>query len=191
MRAKKPALVEALTGFFTDHHGFRLKLMLERIDALNQDISTLEERIRQVVEPYQHQVDQLCTIPGVSTANATAILAEIGADMSHFATPGHLVSWAKYAPGVNNSAGRTKGSGSTGHGNRYLARALGQSAVATRLTKTFLGDRYRRLSRLIAKKKAQVGIGRSILVGVWHLLSDPTTTWHDLGPEHYTTHHSQ
>lgn len=38
--------------------------------------------------------------------------------------------------------------------------------------------------------KAQTAIGRSILVGAWHLLSDPTTDWIDLGPDHYTRHHN-
>ena len=44
--------------------------------------------------------------------------------MTRFLTPAHLTSWAKFAPGVNESAGRKKGSGSTGHGNRYLASVL-------------------------------------------------------------------
>ena len=53
------------------------------------------------------------------------IIAEIGVDMSRFPTPGHLVSWARFAPGVKESAGKKKGKGTTGHGNPYLARVLG------------------------------------------------------------------
>jgi hypothetical protein len=44
------------------------------------------------------------------------IIAEIGVDMTRFPTPAHLSSWAKYAPGVKESAGRKKGNGATGHG---------------------------------------------------------------------------
>ncbi|MGH3631111.1 MAG: hypothetical protein ACRDRL_27165 [Sciscionella sp.] len=40
-------------------------------------------------------------------------------------------------------------------------------------TDTFLGERYRRLARRRGKKKAIVAVGRSILVIVWHLLSEP------------------
>ncbi len=189
LRSKKARLVEALNGFFTDHHGFRLRLMLDRIDQIDADIATLDTRIAQELEPHARQIEQLCAIPGVSRVTAAAILAEIGVDMTRFATPGHLASWAKYAPGVNESAGKRKGSGSTGKGNPYLARALGQTATATRLTKTFLGDRYRRLSRRIGKKKAQTAVGRSILVGIWHVLSHPANEWHDLGPDHHTTRH--
>ena len=65
--------------------------------------------------------------------------------MTRFPTPAHLASWAKFAPGINTSAGKTKGNGSTGHGNRYLARTLGEAAVGAGRTNTFLGARYRRL----------------------------------------------
>ena len=50
--------------------------------------------------------------------------------MSRFPTAGHLVSWAKYAPGVKKSAGKKKGKHSTGHGNTHLARILGNAAAA-------------------------------------------------------------
>ena len=42
-------------------------------------------------------------------------------------------------------------------------------------TDTFLGDRYRRIARRRGNKRAIVALGRSILVIVWHLLSDPET----------------
>ena len=35
------------------------------------------------------------------------------------------------------------------------------------------------------KKKALVAVGRSILVIIWHLLADPDTHFHDLGPDFY------
>jgi transposase len=50
--------------------------------------------------------------------------------MSRFPTPGHLVSWARFAPGVKESAGRRKGNATTGHGNPYLARVLGDGLHA-------------------------------------------------------------
>jgi hypothetical protein len=80
-----------------------------------------------------------------------------------------------------------KGRGSTGHGNPYLARVLGEAAVAASKTDTFLGERYRRIARRRGKKKAIVAVGRSILVIVWHLLSDPDARFHDLGPDFYDT----
>jgi transposase len=115
-----------------------------------------------------------------------AIIAEVGTDMSRFPTAGHLCSWAKFSPGINSSAGKSKGNGSTGHGNRYLARALGEVAVVASRTDTFLGARYRRIARRRGKKRAIVAVGRSILVIVWHLLQNSDTRFHDLGAEHFT-----
>jgi len=68
------------------------------------------------------------------------IIAEVGTDLTRFPTPAHLASWAKFAPGVKKSTGRKKGNGATGHGNRYLARVLGEAAVSVGRTDTFLGE---------------------------------------------------
>ena len=127
-------------------------------------------------------------IPGVGLTAADVIVAEVGVDMSRFPTPAHLCSWARFAPGVKESAGRKKGNGATGHGNRYLAAVLGEAALSAGRTDTFLGERYRRIARRRGKKKAIVAVGRSILVIVWHLLSDPEAHFHDLGPGFYDTH---
>jgi hypothetical protein len=113
------------------------------------------------------------------------IIAEIGLDMSRFLTGAHLSSWAKFAPCVKESAGCKKGKGNTGHGNPYLARVLGTSANSAGRTSTFLGERYRRIARRRGAKKAVVAVGRSILVIVWHLLSDPHARFHDLGPDFF------
>ncbi len=126
--------------------------------------------------------------PGINLVAAHAMLAETGLEMTRFPTAGHLVSWAKYAPGVHESAGKKKGKNSTGHGNPYLARVLGNAAAAAGKTDTFLGERYRRIARRRGAKKANVAIGRSILVIIWHLLSDPEARYTDLGPDFYATH---
>jgi transposase len=131
-------------------------------------------------------VDRLDAIPGVGPAAAHVIIAEIGLDMTRFPTPGHLASWARFAPKVKQSAGRKKG-GATGRGSRYLAGALGEAAAAAGRTDTFLGARYRRIARLRGKKRAIVAVGRSILTIIWHLLSDPEAPFHDLGPTFHDT----
>ncbi len=108
--------------------------------------------------------------------------------MTRFPTPGHLASWARFAPGMKSSAGKDKGNGSTGHGNRYLARALGEAAVGASKTNTFLGARYRRIARRRGKNTAIVAVGRSLLVIIWHLLADPDVVYHELGADHYDRH---
>lgn len=185
MRRKIPDLREAFTGYFTDHHAFLLSRMLSRIDTLAADIAAVEGRIDEQIAPFVDTVHRLDEITGVGRFAAQTIIAEVGLDMTRFPTPNHLVSWARYAPGIKESAGRSKGNHSTGKGNPYLARVLGEAAIGASKTNTFLGERYRRIARRRGKKRAIVAIGRSLLVIVWHLLSDPNTHYQDLGPDYY------
>lgn len=185
MRGKITALQEAFTGYFTDHHAFLLERMLARVDGIDADIAALDARIEEMAAPFATALARLDEIPGINLTNACVILAETGIEMSRFPTAGHLVSWAKFAPGVKESAGRKKGKGTTGHGNSYLARVLGNAAVAAGRTDTFLGERYRRIARRRGRKKAVVAIGRSILVIIWHLLTDPDARYTDLGSDFY------
>jgi transposase len=187
LRSKTDRLTEALTGRFTEHHAFLLDRMLHRIDAISADIAAVQARIDAQIVPFAQAVARLDEIPGVGLTAAQTIIAEVGIDMARFPTAAHLASWARFAPGVTESAGRKKGNAGTGHGNRYLARALGEAAVGAARTDTFLGERYRRIARRRGKNRAIVAIGRSILVITWTLLSDEETHFIDLGPDYYAS----
>jgi transposase len=187
MRTKIGRLEEAFNGHFDDHHRFLLARMLARIDGIDADIAAVDEQIEAHLAPFATAAARLDEIPGIGPVAAATIIAEIGVDMSRFPTAAHLCSWAKFSPGINSSAGKTKGNGSTGHGNRYLARILGEAAIATARTDTFLGERYRRVAKRRGKKRALVAVGRSILVIVWHLLADDAR-FTDLGADHFTKH---
>jgi transposase len=174
-----------LTGRFTDHHAFLLSKMIARIEQVEADIREVDARIEQQIAPFAPAAARLLEIPGIGSVAAATIIAEIGVGMTCFPTPAHLAGWAKFAPGVKESAGRRKGRGSTGHGNRYLARVLGQIAVSAAGTSTFLGERYRRITRRRGAKRAIVAVGRSVLTIIWHLLSDPAAGFRDLGADFY------
>jgi transposase len=108
MHAKIGLLEEAFTGHVTDHHAFLLQRMLARVDAINTDIAAFEAKIEEQMGPFLAAVAKLDEIPGINPAAAHVIIAEIGLEMQRFPTAGHLVSWAKFAPGVKESAGKKK-----------------------------------------------------------------------------------
>ena len=185
MRVKVVALEEAFTGRFRDHHAFLLSKVLARIDQISVDIAELDAQIEDQIAPFGPAVTRLDEIPGLGLTAAYVVVAEVGLDMSRFPTPAPLCSWARFAPSIKESAGRKKGNSATGHSNRYLAAILGEAAISAGKTDTFLGERYRRIARRQGKKKAIVAVDRSILVIIWHLLSDPDARYKDLGSGFY------
>jgi len=172
MRTKLPALAEALTGRFSEHHAFLARLHLTQIDQLSTAITELTHRIEVVIEPFRDALTLLVTIPGVSRLTADVIIAETGGDMSEFATAGHLASWAGTTPGHNESAGRSK-STRTRPGNPYLKQALGIAAMAaSRSNGTYLQAFFKRIAARRGYLKALVATEHSMLVAVWHMLSN-------------------
>ena len=186
MRGKIRRLEEALEcSFFTAEHAAVLAMMLAVIDHYTAQISQLTATIDELAEPYLPQIEQLDAVPGIGMICAQDIIAEIGTDMAVFPTASHLVSWAKWSPQIRQSAGKRKGSNATGRGNPYLGAALGEAAISAGNTQSFLGARYRKLTRRMPRKKALVATGNSMLTIIHALLSDPTAAYTDLGADYY------
>jgi len=184
MRSKTAVVKEALTGFFTDHHGVILSMMLDNIDRLSGQITVLDARIEEAVAPFSPQAEQLAEISGCGPVAAQELIAEIGVDMGRFPSDAHLVSWAKFCPQTHESAGKRKNT-KRPKGNPWLGATLGAVAATVARTDTFLGARYRRIAKRRGKGKAMVAIGNSVLTIAYHLLSDPAARFHDLGSDYY------
>jgi transposase len=89
IKASPEELREALRGRVTRHHRFLLSLHLQQIDAIDAAIGAIDQEVDAQIEPFRTTVHRLTTIPGVDELSAGVILAEIGRDMSRFATAGH------------------------------------------------------------------------------------------------------
>jgi transposase len=185
MRAKIADLERALKGHVKDSHRLLLRLHLEHIDDLNAKIVALEEEIAKLLPPFDQDdlLARLQTIPGVGEKVAQAIVAEIGTDMSRFATAGHLASWAGLVPGKNESAGRNR-SAKTNKANRYLKAILVEAAQAVgHKHDSYLAAQFHRLAARRGKKRAAVAVAHSILVIAYHLIRQGTV-YVDLGPNY-------
>jgi transposase len=156
MRAKLAVLEEAFTGYFIDHHAFLLAKMLARVDQISADVAELDAKIEAEIAPFAQAVDRLDEIPGVGPTAAQVLVSEIGLDMARFPTPAHLASWARFAPTVSESAGKKKGKSSTGHGNPYLPRVLGEIAVYTSRVPRSTQPDIARLGRVLRALREEV-----------------------------------
>jgi len=108
LRNKIPDLVKALNGKMGKHDIMVLKMVLDHLAYLNEQLAELDQMIAEKCKPYQQEIELLDTIPGVDITTAQALVAELGADMSVFETPERLASWAGLSPGSNESAGKKK-----------------------------------------------------------------------------------
>ena len=189
MRSKIPALTEALTGRFTEHHAFLTGVHLDLIDRHTAAIEEITARIEVVIEPFQPFRELICTIPGIDTLTADVVIAETGADMSRFPTAGNLASWAGTCPGSNESAGRVK-STRTRPGNPYLQGALGAAAMTCARTDTYLGARYRRIAGRRGPQKANVAIQHKMLITIWHM-GTTGSLYDDPGADYFTRAHPE
>lgn len=186
VRRKIPQLQQALNHTLGDHQRFLLGQLLEQVEHLERQIARFEKRIGEVMaqDPFAQAVTRLDAVPGINRRAAQAILAEIGCDMSRFATAGHLASWAGLCPGNHESAGKRK-SGKTRDGNRWLRQMLTQCAWAAARTKaSYFHQQYHRLKARRGHKRAVMAIAHAQLVIIWHLLSRPQP-YTDLGPDHF------
>ncbi len=180
LRHKRDQLRLVLRGRITDHHRHLLCELMDDVEAVERKICRVQAEIAERVKPYQEAVDRLTTIPGVDILTAWTILAEMGHDMSAFPDADHAASWAGLVPGSFESAGKRK-STRTRHGNRWLRRALCQSAWAVTHKKDcyLTAHFYRRASRH-GTKKAIVATAHQILIIAYHLLREGTV-YHERG----------
>jgi transposase len=184
LRAKIPALQDALRGSMTDHHRFLLRHLLDQLAFLEAQIAQFDQRVAEVTFPFAPAIARLDTMPGVNRRVAENLIAEIGVDMTQFPTAAHLASWAGICPGQNESAGRSS-SATIRKANRWLRRTLGQAAWSARNKKqSYPAAQFRRLAARRGKKRAIVAVGHSLLVAAFYILRD-RVEYVDLGPNHF------
>jgi transposase len=184
LRAKIPALQEALTGTMTVHHRFLLRQLLDQLAFLEEQIAQFDRHVVEATRPFAGAIAHLDTIPGFDRRGAENLVAEVGVEMTPFPTAPHLASWAAICPGQNESAGRSQGA-KIRKGNRWLRRTLGQAAWSARNKKgSYPAAQFRRLAGRRGKKRAIIAVGHSLLVAAFYILRDGVE-YRDLGAAHF------
>lgn len=182
LSCSKTDLYEACKGYMTGHNIYMLQLIQENIVSLESNVSELNQRIREVLSPYENVIDLLKKVPGLSTKTVEDLIAEIGVDMSAFPSEKHIASWAGISLGNNESA--DKKSSRITPGNKHVKSVLTEAAwAATRTKDTFYSARYHRLAARRGKKRALIAVGHSILKTVYHILAE-NVSYNELGADY-------
>lgn len=184
MKSDAKELHQSLSGILTPLQREMLKMVMEVIRAQTAQIECTEEMIhRHMSDAYQAAAAKLDVIPGIGRVSAEQIVAEIGIDMSRFASASHLCNWAGICPGNNESAGKRK-SGKTNYANKTLKTTLVQCAQAARKNKnSFFYAQYQRIVVRRGKNKAIVAVAHSILIAIYYVLRG--ADFRDLGADYY------
>ena len=148
-----------------------LKLLLDKIDGLDTEISEILKLMLELASPYKIQIDQLDSIPGIDVSAALAIMAETSASPhNHFSDAKKIISWAGLSPRNDESAGKIKSRKIT-KGNPYIKSILCQVAWAAVRTR---GSNFARWfwshQGKLGRKKAIIAVARKILVLIYSLL---------------------
>jgi transposase len=168
LRRKHADLVLALDGKIEDYHRFLLTMQLCRPDVAELDITALDRRIDEKLEPYRTQHTLLMQIPGVEWLVAAVLIAQIGIDMSQFLSVFHLAAWAGVCPRSYESAGKQK-SGRARKGNVHLRAILVGAAISASRTKgSYLKDKFHRLKARRGALRTALAIAHKILVAAYH-----------------------
>jgi transposase len=173
-RQKADDILKSVRGCaFDDAQKIKINLVKDHLEQLEAKIANVEGLMLQCTQNnLTHQVELLCTIPGIDKLAAVQILSEIGADMTVFETSKHLTSWAGLSPCNDESAGKHK-SKRIARAGTYLKPLLIQCAWSAVRSKKepYFATKFYRLVRRKEKKKAIVAIARMMLTCIYQMLS--------------------
>ena len=174
-RVGKDVIQASLTGVISDTDIDVIRQLREEVDLAQRHKDECQSKMDAICQQYfPEQLKNLQTIPGVKGRSATAIIAEVGSDVSSFQDAAHLVSWCGLKPRNEESAGKIKARSIT-HGNRYLRKTLIECAWAASKTQGCYLNKFSYYQTVVRRKnkmKVQVAIARKILTAVWYVLHD-------------------
>ena len=149
-----------------------LKMALEQLQFLEQQISQLDQEPATLLHPHQDAVQRLAEVPGLAVDSAQQIIAEVGPTAATFPSEKCLSSWVGACPGDNESGG-VNYSHRSPKGNRHMRRLLNQTAnAAVKAKGTIFDIVYRRSVPRLGHNQAIGAIAHRQCRLIWLILHE-------------------
>lgn len=192
IKASPETLVRALDGRPTEVHRVLLRLHLDQIDAIDRSIAAIDRHVEARLDPFRTALEQIVTVPGMGRCSTTAVLGEIGIDMSRFPSEGQFLSWACLVPRNDESAGKRRSS-RLRPGANWLKTMMVQCAwAAVRRSGCKFAALFNRLKPKRGARRAICAVAAEMLRTIYHMLKNGTLyEEHRVEPRHHATRQAQ
>jgi len=175
LQCTKEQLADALAGPTEAGHLQLLKLHMERLQLLDEQIDQLSQMSATALHKHQDGVVRLAKVPGFGVESAQQMIAEVGVDAEAFPSAGEFASWVGVCPGSDVSAEENHSSRCPKE-NRYVRRLLTEAAQAAVKKK---GSHFQNVLRRFLPKLGYKGaiwvVAHRLARLVWKVLHDGIT----------------
>ena len=203
IKASKETIAKSLVGDYRLEHLFTLQQSLKSYQHFQALITECDQKVKTLLSAFDSQVNptekplpsiakpsakktvelrtelyritgvDLTAIPGIQATTVHALFAEIGRDISKFASSKHFASWLGLCPDNRISGGRILSVQTKTVKNR-AATALRMAAVSLFRSDTALGGFFRRMRAKLGTPKAITATAHKLARIIYHLLTTKT-----------------
>ena len=219
LKADEAQIAKALQGNWREEHLFVLQQALALFDAFQAQLAGCDAKLQALLERlrrgdgtptakskansraknapkfdlrtalYRWCGVDLTRIDGLEVSTVLKVLAEVGIDLSRFASVKHFCSWIGLCPGTKISGGKRL-SGQTRRSSNRVKHALRMAAANLIRSQSALGAYYRRLCARMDKPRAITAVAHKLARLIYFMLTRGEE-YVDRGQAYYEERHRQ
>jgi len=165
---KNQQIISSLPLPLTAHE--QIEMLFESLNKKEKNIKRIKEIAIAQSSSFQHEIDILTSIKGISPFAAVVIMADI-ADIHRFKNAKHFCSYLRAAPKVDASGDSTKIGKVNKHSRHITMSILVESILHFRQSSPRLNAFYERKAAGKSRGKVRIAVVRKVLVAIFHMLS--------------------
>jgi transposase len=148
---------------------FQVNELLDLLEHLESRIESLQDKIKELAEPYMREIDILTSMKGVSVFIAIAIIADI-ISVNRFKDSKSFTSYLRSAPKVESSNTSVIIKGTNKKGRKMSATLITQSLNHVLKASSKLNQWYTRLTKYKKAGLVRTGLRRKVFAEIYQML---------------------